>query len=406
MVGSMSRTAGQDSGALSAVATGGSVDNLKLLAAAADDCDAHFALVQDGVPPPEGSELELIGKLPKSESMFLIGRDAERFASFSDLRGIKIGVGPDGSGTNHLARSIFGSADLASLDVQLSNHNLNEQLDLLGRGELDLGAFVLDEDAALIRSAVRDRGMQLAPIANLDVIARQYPYLWHGRIGAGQFDPIRVLPSTDRRVFRVDTLVVGNGCAGHADTIAMLTLLSREHPAFLDHNRSRGKSDIYPLSSSSERFFENGGPGLLDQHLPLLVNFLPPSNLVFVIMTISVAFNFMTFWHRFRLWRIDANRDKAEQAIRDVLGGELTFEEIHDMEPKPEHEKKDVIDSIDVSLATLDKLRGKCRRQANSMFVPMGQEWSYRYHNDQIEDALNAIRPFRAKLSVKPPDKS
>ena len=34
-----------------------------------------------------------------------------------------------------------------------------------------------------------------------------------GTVFAGQFDPVRVLPSTATPVLRVDTLILGNGCA-------------------------------------------------------------------------------------------------------------------------------------------------------------------------------------------------
>ena len=37
-----------------------------------------------------------------------------------------------------------------------------------------------------------------------------FPYLWSGRIGAGQYNLVNMLPATDKRVLRVGTLVVGS----------------------------------------------------------------------------------------------------------------------------------------------------------------------------------------------------
>src|SRR5262245_42681961 len=209
------------------VVTNGTIDNLERLVAARDDCQTEFALAQDGVPPPQG-DLRLLARLPKSESLLFLGKDASRLQHFEQLRGLRLGIGPEKGGTDSLVRKLFEDTDFAALGVRLENHPLGEQVDLLSKGELELGAFVLDEDAALVREAVRDRGLELAAFEHVDVLARRYPFLTHGRIGAGQFDPVRMLPPEDRHVLRVDTLVVGNGCASHAEAVAMLSVLREE----------------------------------------------------------------------------------------------------------------------------------------------------------------------------------
>ena len=47
---------------------------------------------------------ELIGRLPRSESLVLVGRNADEIKSVQDLRGKRIGIGPTGSGTEYVAR--------------------------------------------------------------------------------------------------------------------------------------------------------------------------------------------------------------------------------------------------------------------------------------------------------------
>lgn len=400
VVDSLAARARDEGGRLRNLTTGGTVDNLDRLAAAAADCSAEFAVVQDGIPAPEGAQLELIGRLRKSESVFFLGRGAAAITRFDQLRGLRIGVGPSASGTDHLARQILADSDLAPLGMILSNHGLAEQLDLLSRGELDLGVFVLDEDADLIRTAIRDRGLEIAAFEHLDVIARRHKFLSYGRIGAGQYDLIRVLPATDKRVFRVGTLIVGNRCASHAENIALLSALSQEFPEFMTHNREASRNPLFPTNRSAERFFEEGGPGFADLHAPWLVSIMPPSNWVYVAMAISLFMNLTTFWHRFRLWRIDVHTDKANQLIHAVVGETLTPVEMARLEPKPAHATKEALASIDRALAALDRIRARCRTHANSILVPMGQEWIYRYSEQQIEETLTAIRGFRARAAA------
>ena len=138
------------------LATQGSVDNIEQLAAAHQTCRAHFALVQDGLDWPSG--FELVARLPRSESVFFLGRDADRVRALTDLRGLRIGIGPEGSGTALLARKILDSRDLAGLGLGLTHHPLDEQLSLLQTGGLDLGMLVMDEDALMVEDAVRNRG--------------------------------------------------------------------------------------------------------------------------------------------------------------------------------------------------------------------------------------------------------
>jgi len=382
-------------GTIRNVPSQGSVDNARRLAAAADACDVDFALIQDGVPLPEGDHLELIGRLPRSETMFLLGRDAAQLTTFAALAHMRIGIGPAGSGTDHLARRVLGSDELRPLALQLSNHDLTEQLELVASGQLDLGVFVMDENAQLIRTAIRDRGLQLAAFEQLDVIPTRVPFLSVGTIRAGQYDALAIVPPRDHPVLRVDTLVVGNGCASRSEEVALLDVLVEEMPGFLAANREL-RGGVLPRSRVAREYYVNEGPGFADEYIPWLVDIMPLGNWLYIAMTVSILFNVMTLGHKLRLWRVDANRDKIFQIARDALGDKLTPGEIAALEPTDQHRAKR--DRIDAALADLDALRAKPRRHEASILVPMGAEWMYRYEEEQMESLLAALRTFRAKL--------
>jgi TRAP-type uncharacterized transport system substrate-binding protein len=378
--------------------TSGTVDNLRRLAAAADGCEVQFALAQDGVPAPDGAELEVLARLTRTESVFVVGRDAERLTRFAEMTGMRIGIGPERSGTDYLARAIFETDDFRPLGLRLENHPVEHQLDLVAGGQLDLGVFVMDENAALMREAVRDRGIQLASLEHLAVIADRFDFLSHGRIAAGQYDPVRVLPPVDRPVLRVNTLLVGNGCASRTDIIGLLSVMTETMPGFLDRNKTGGGGGGFPRSEQAKAFFANDGPGWTDTYLPTwLIDLMPLNNWVYVVMAISLLFNALSGWHRLRLWRIDANRDRAHQIVRDVLGERLTPAEIHALAPAPKLRTDQALAQLDGAMADLDALRIKCRKQQNSILVPMGAEWIYRYEEEQMEQVLTALRAFRER---------
>lgn len=375
----------------------GSVENLETLITEKDNCSVAFAMVQDGVAPSPDHDLELIARLPKSESVFILGKTASSLQRFADMRNLRVGIGPTGSGTDHLARSIFESRDFLPLGLQMQNFELSDQLLRIKDGRLDLAVFVLDEDATLVRTAMRD-GLQMASFEHLDIIARHFDFVSHGRIGAGQYDPIAVVPPVDRRVLRVDTLIVGNKCASRTETIALLSLLQREFPSLLSHNKDQGGSAFFPTSPASHGYMANGGPEWADTHVPWLVDIMPLSNWFYVVMAISILFNVMTSAHKFRLWRIDANRERAQQVFRDLLGSRLTPPEMQSLVPSAKHLEPENITKIDQAIADLDELRDRCRVQENSAMVPMGHELAYRYQEEQMELTLTAARSFRRKI--------
>ncbi len=400
IVDRVKRAAARREGLVANVATAGTVDNLRRLAAAADDCSVQFALAQDGVPPPDGSKLELIGRLEQAESVLLLGKNASRLRRLDQLAGMRIGVGAKNSGTEHLARAILESDDFAHLGLSLVNLGLADQVEALAAGTLDLGVFVLHDEAAILRTAIRDRGLELAAFEHLPALASRFEFVNVGRIAAGQFDPLGVRPPEDRTVLRVDTLVVSNGCASRSETMALMSVLADQLPGFMDRNRSGAGSAVFARDEVARQFYEGGGPSWPDVYVPWLVDIMAPSNWVYIAMSISVLFNLLSGWHRLRAWRVDANRDRYVQIVRDVLGERLTPDEIAVLEPTEETASKDAIAKLEGALADLDALRVKCRIQENSFLVPMGHEGIYRYQEEQMEQVLSAVRRFVARAKT------
>ena len=396
VVDRLAARAAKRGGTIKNVPSQGSVENANRLAKAADSCDVHFALIQEGIPLPDGDDLALIGRLPRSETMFVLGRDAARLTKFAELKGMRIGIGPAGSGAAHLARSVLESAELAPLSLRLSNHELTEQVELVASGQLDLGVFVMDENAQLMRTAIRERGLQLASFEHLGVIPTRVPFVSVGTIEAGQYDALAVIPQQDHAVLRVDTLVIGNGCASRSEEIGFLEVIGEELPGFVAVNKELRGGSLH-RSEVAKEYYVNEGPGFADEYIPWLVDIMPLGNWFYIAMSLSVLFNAMTLGHKIRLWRVDANRDKAFQIVRDALGEKLTPAEIATLQPTDEHRARR--DRIDAALRDLDALRVKTRKHENSILVPMGHEWMYRYEEEQMELLLTALREFRARLA-------
>jgi len=395
----LSQAAQPKSGRLENVSTHGSVDNLKRLRAAQESCAAQFALVQDGLMQgqPEGS-LELIGRLADPESVFFLGKNAASVQSFADLADMRIGIGPEGSGTAALASQLFAAEGFDTLNLQLSHHSSAEQLDLLETGELDLAMFVIQKKSAFIGNAVRERNLQIAGFREAAAVASWLPSVRAGVIPAGFFDPVQGLPQSEKTILEVDTLLVGNGCASRSVIVGFLSLVSSTFPDFMRHNRATANETGLQYNAAAKAYFDNNGPEFLDEHVPWLADIIPLSNLVTLAMAVSILFNIMGAGHRFRLWRIDANRIAAEQAINDIFSIGITPPAIRALQPTGQFDEPAERRRLDGIVTDLKGLLQRCRKHSTSMLVPMGQEMAYRYQENIIIDWLAALQDFRRKI--------
>ncbi len=387
----LSRIARKGGGTLRNVESAGSIDNIRRLG---ESCDVAFAFVQDGSDVSGSPRLKLVARLPKAESVFFLGKDADELSEFGEIRGMRIGIGPEGSGTAHVARTFFSLPEFGALDLRLETHPIAEQLELARRHELDLAIVVMDEDAPLIVDAVRNHGLQLAGFARLDVVARRMPHFRTGRIGTGQYEAVKLLPPTDKRVLRVDTLVVGNSCAGRSATIDLLSVLRQRFPDVVRHNKETPNATGLELAEAAKNFFEHDGPELADEYAPWLTDVMPPANWAYVVMGISLLFNAMGAGHRFRLWRIDDARVKLENELTMLFGASTTLGDIARIQTSPDAAFRGSLESL---IARFEALAARSRRQSLSVLVPMGQEMAYRYQEEIVYATLSVLRGYLRK---------
>jgi TRAP-type uncharacterized transport system substrate-binding protein len=403
----VSRLAGEarrKGGRVDNLTSAGSIENIARLAEGKASCTVHFALVQDGLDWPGDHPFELIGRLSTPESFVLLGRDADRLTALADLRGMRIGIGPAGSGTAHVAQQVL--MPLRELDLKVSNHALNEQLAMLQRGELDLGAFVIEQEAELLADAVRTRNLQIVDIVGAEALARRLPFARAGRIPAGHYDPVRMLPATDKRVVQIDTLIIGNGCASESATQGIITALTRQFPDFVRVNRERANLTGLTLASAARSYYESDGPDVVGEHVPWFIDIMPTARWLQLIFAFSLLFNAMAVWHRYRLWRLDAKRVKIESEIPRLFGSGVTVGDIATMTPDERHLTPEACTRIDEVVEALGQLAERCRKQSLSVLVPMGQEMGYRYQESLIADLMHALRTYRTRCTdpSHPPD--
>ena len=373
----------------------GSVENVQRLIDGAHNCKVHFALVQDGIPYPEGHHLEVIGRLPRPESLVIVGRNVARIRTPADLKGMRIGIGPVGSGTADLMRQVlsqFEGVDVVALTLPIA-----QQLDMAERGEIDMAALVLDDEGKLLADVVSNRNLDILELPDVESLARHLRFARVGVIAAGQMDYVRKLPGKDKKVLQVDALIVGNGCAPDGVTQQFLIAVADVYPAFVRHNKGHPNLTGLPMSPVAANFYSAEGPDLLGKYAPWAVDIMPMPTWIQLGVAFSVLFSGMALWHRYRLWRVDANRVKIEREIAALLGPGATDSRV-EMPTGARELQPDVGGQIDNLILHLSALAERCRTQSLSVLVPMGEEMAYRYQEMLIADLLRALRAYKERL--------
>jgi hypothetical protein len=398
LVEELSRAAKRHRATVINSATSDTAASLERLANEEGGEDGLFALAPDGLSYPRPEKLELLARLPRSRTLFILGRRANSIRYPADLMGFRIGIGPHGSATALLAREILGSKLLRKLGLTLDEYPFVEQIDHLEQGKLDLGLFLMDADAPLIEQAVRG-GLQIASFDNAEALSARIPALKVHTLYAGYFEPLRGLPQTDKKVFQTDLLMLSNGEASRSETVAMLVLLDAVFKGFIEVNQNTPNDTKLQEARDLRPFLKNGGPSLLDEYAPRLVNLMPPANILHYVVVISLLFNATVLWHRFRLWRIDAKRLKLQDRAFDLFGHHHTVEEIGQLRPEPggfSPRQKEILDEL---IRDFQLLRPWIHQLSVSLIVPLGAELYYRQQERLVEESLRALRQLRARLN-------
>ncbi|MBN8220248.1 MAG: ABC transporter substrate-binding protein [Spirochaetes bacterium] len=393
-VDKLAAIAAKKKGVIRNVPTNGSLENLEQLA---DSPDKNaFALAQTGLKIPDG--FELVARLSKSETVFFFGRDAFKIKNFSDLKGKKIGIGPEGSGAAHFARTLYEKMNMAALGVTFSNHTSDEQMKLLKNGGLDLAVMVFADNAEIVESAVIKERMEFATFRQAESIAKKLHFLRTAYIREGYYDPIKNIPAADKQVLKLDTMVLCKKGTRRSQIIGLLTTIQELEPDLVIFNNTIPNLTGVSYTAASRDYFANHGPEIFDVYAPRLMDFMPLGNLVQILMAISVFFNLMNVANRFFLWRVDANRVDIETELRNYFGRPVTAEEIALEELEGRHANAESRAVLDALIDRLTRLGEKCRKKSLSLLVPMGKEQAYRYQEEIINRFLSAMKAYREKM--------
>ena len=342
----------------------GSQENLQRL----NQGTVDIAFVQSG--STEQAEAERTGLISLgslfTEPVWLFMREKKAIKQLTQLKGMKINLGPEGSGVPRLFKQVLevNGVDTARLRIG-ALENTPATVALL-EGRIDALVFSSAPEAPLIQMLLQTPGIKLFDFAQAEAYTRRLPFLTHVSLPRGIVDLGRDLPAQDYQLI--------------APTA---TLVAREdlHPALIDlfvqaagqihggtgwfQQQGQFPSARYteiPVAREAAKFYKDGAP-MLQRYMSFwLANFFDRMWVLVValgalILPLSKVVPPLYVWRiRSRVYRWYGQLRTVEQALEAVP--EERRAEIYAAQLQRLNEIEEMVNQISIPLSFADGLYG------------------------------------------------
>jgi TRAP transporter TAXI family solute receptor len=353
--------------------TAGAVENLTLLRDAASGVSVAFS--QAGTATAEDAQaLASLGTV-FYEPLWLFHRGLDANRAYAALRGKRVSIGPEGSGTRALVLPTLalGGIDLRSPD--LLPLAPGESAEKLVRGEIDAAVIVTSWESPVVRQLLVTPGVELASFPRADAHLALNPYLNKLVLPAGVGDLGRNIPPADVvLVAPKASLVVRRDLHPAIQYLLFDAAVEIHSPPGLFHRAGEfpaAEAIDLPLSEDARQFYKSGRP-FLQRYLPFWLAVLAGRLLVVLVPVVGVLYPVVRSLPALYGWTV------RRRIFR--LYGELKVVEI-------ELEARTAAGSAEGLLARLDDLD----ERASRLRVSRGQAWlayTLRHHIRLVRERL------------------
>ncbi len=306
----------------------GSMENLRRLQDPASGVDIAF--VQSGSTSLEDAEQQQLVSLGSLfvEPLWLFYRDRVKIDQVNDLSGLKINVGPAGTGVPQLFAKILDANGMSPADVKLTGMENTPATVALLNGEIDGMVFSSSAEALLIQMLLQTPGIRLLDFSRAEAYSRRFSFLSAVRLPRGIVDLGRDIPARDYQLIAPTATLVAREDL-HPALVDLLVQAAAEihgSPGWF-HRRGEFPTADYseiPVAAAAEKFYRDGPP-LLQRYLPFwLANFVGRMWIVIVALgalavPLSRVVPPLYVWKvRSRIYRWYGQLRTVERAVEDA----------------------------------------------------------------------------------------
>jgi TRAP transporter TAXI family solute receptor len=257
---------------LTAIRTLGSQGNLKRL----NEGKVDVAFVQSGSTNEAEAQRKGLVSLGSlfTEPVWLFMRDSSKVTQLSQLKGLKINLGPEGTGIPKLFRQVLALNGVEPADLTVGTlENTPATVELL-EGRIDGLVFSSGPESLLVQMLLQTPGIALFNFDQAEAYARRLPFLTHVVLPRGIVDLGRDLPPQDYHLIAPTATLVAREDLHPALIELLVQAASDIHGGagwFQQHGQfpSPHYTEI-PVAREAAKYYKDGPP-LLQRYMPFWV---------------------------------------------------------------------------------------------------------------------------------------
>ncbi len=250
--------------------TAGSVENVALLQDPKSGVQITFVTggVSDGKHAPGILSLGTVYNQP----YWIFYSSTEPLDRLSQLKGKRIAVGPEGSGTRLSAEKILGKGGVNSETATLLPFAGLAAVKALSDKKVDAVWIIGSPDATAVKSFLGDPDVRLLGFPMAEAYTRIFPELVRLVLPKGVVDVDRAIPADDVQLIGTTSKVLVRSDLHPEIVELLLQTMTETHSGQEIFQRSgefpNGTDAEYPVAATAIDYYKNG-PSYLRRHLPL-----------------------------------------------------------------------------------------------------------------------------------------
>ena len=227
--------------------------------------------------------------------------------AISQLEGLRVAIGPEGSGSRQIALRLMEQARLAPADVKLSSLTGNASAQALRAGELDVVMVVAAPESLAVQNLLSLPGIELANLRKSAAITERNPFLESRLLAQATLDT-RIPPRDITLLTTSASLVAREDLHPALKRLAIAVTMEEHTGGGLFHRAgdfpSLRRID-FPTASESRPTLVNGLP-LLEQVLPFWWAQMAQRLLLIGLPAIAAAWLLMRLIPTYLRWSIES----------------------------------------------------------------------------------------------------
>ena len=354
--------------------TAGALENLQLVEAG----EVDVAFLQGGLGTlAQSKDLISLGSL-YYEPIWIFYRAVLPLKGYSDIKGLRLDVGGEKSGTKVVAEQILDRIGVTPKDITLTTYGGKKAAEMLVQGRVDIAFMVYGYQAQVVQRLLRASGVRVWSVKRAEAFSRHYRYMTIVKLPEGFVDLAANIPPQDVNLLAVTTQLVAPSNL-HPALIDVLLLAAEEihgtGGVFEEPGEFPAPKQLdFKLSKETQRFYKSG-PTFLRRYLPFWLATFVDRMKILLLPLVALLLPFFKVMPPVYRWRV---RSKIYRWYR----------ELEELDPEIQSEK--VLARMEEHLERLNKIEN----QVSQISVPLAyreEVYDLRLHIDLLRKKLRDV---------------